>query len=110
MGISKTELFTHQQNELAQLAKVFGHPARLAIIDHLLKTNSCIGGDLVTELGLAQATISQHLRELKNLGIIRGDIEGNSVCYCINEEKWQEVRSMFEAFFDRYPMNEDNCC
>lgn len=109
MGVSKTNLFTDQQNEFAQLAKVFGHPARLAIIDYLLKADSCICGDLVVDLGLAQATISQHLRELKSMNIIRGNIEGNSVCYCINEEKWYEVKSLFMAFFDRYPVNKD-CC
>jgi len=110
MGISKTNLFTDQQNEFAQLAKVLGHPARLAIIDHLLRANTCICGDLVDELGLAQATISQHLRELKKMGIIQGNIEGNAVCYCINEKKWLKVKSTFEAFFDRYPVNEDDCC
>jgi len=110
MGISKTNLFTDQQNEFAQLAKVLGHPARLAIIDHLLRANTCICGDLVDELGLAQATISQHLRELKKMGIIQGNIEGNAVCYCINSEKWQEIKNLFMDFFDRYPVNEDDCC
>lgn len=110
MGISKTNLFTDQQNEFAQLAKVFGHPARLAIIDHLLKTNTCICGDLVQELGLAQATISQHLRELKKMDIIQGNIEGNAVCYCINAEKWHQVREAFISFFDRYPLDQGDCC
>ena len=110
MGISKTNLFTDQQNEFAQLAKVFGHPARLAIIDHLLKANTCICGDLVQELGLAQATISQHLRELKKMDIIQGNIEGNAVCYCINAEKWHQVREVFITFFDRYPLDQGDCC
>ena len=110
MGISKTNLFTDQQNEFAQLAKVFGHPARLAIIDHLLKANTCICGDLVQELGLAQATISQHLRELKKMDIIQGNIEGNAVCYCINAEKWHQVREAFISFFDRYPLDQGDCC
>jgi len=110
MGISKTNLFTDKQNEFAQLAKVFGHPARLAILDYLLRSNSCICGDLVTELGLAQATISQHLKELKKLEIIKGNIEGSAVCYCINEKRWQEVEKLFLEFFSRYPINQDNCC
>ena len=107
MGVTKTNLFTAKQNELSQIAKVFAHPARIAIIDHLLKTNACINSDLVEELGLAQATISQHLKELKELGIIKGSIEGTSMSYCINSNRWNEVRSKLTGFFDRYV---DPCC
>ena len=111
MGVTKADLFTGQQNALAQMAKAFAHPARVAIIEYLLKTNACINGDLVEELGLAQATISQHLRELKEIGIIQGTIEGVSVSYCINQQKWQEVKAAFNQLFDRYSgfCATDNC-
>jgi DNA-binding transcriptional ArsR family regulator len=101
MGITKTDLFTAEQNELAQIAKAFAHPARIAILQYLVKTKSCINGTLVQELGLAQATISQHLRELKELGLIKGTIEGVSVNYCINSEKWEQVQSLFNGLFDQ---------
>ena len=111
MGVTKADLFSDEQNTIAQLAKSFAHPARVAIIDYLLKTNACINGDLVQELGLAQATISQHLRELKEAGIIQGTIEGVSVSYCINAEKWQEVKKLFNGLFDKYAASCDtgNC-
>lgn len=102
MGVTKTDLFTAAQNDLAQTAKAFAHPARVAIIQHLLKTNACINGDLVQELGLAQATISQHLRELKQTGIIQGTIEGVSICYCINPVRWAEIKGLFNTLFDQY--------
>lgn len=111
MGITKTELFTDKQNELAKLAKAFAHPARVAIILHLLKTNACINSDLVQELGLAQATISQHLRELKDVGIIKGSIEGSSMNYCINAEIWHDIRMLFNELFDQYnPKADGSCC
>ena len=84
MGLAKSEIFTAEQNEIANFAKAFGHPARVAILQHLFKINSCICGDLVNEIGLAQPTISQHLKELKHLGLIKGTIDGTSVCYCID--------------------------
>lgn len=105
MGLTKTDLFTEEQNAFAQLGKVFAHPARVAILQHLLKANACINSDLVQELGLAQPTISQHLKELKSIGIIQGTIEGVSMSYCINPEKWMEIRAAFERFFDLHP-----CC
>lgn len=86
MGISKTEHYTEDQNKIALIAKALGHPARLAIMDYLAKVNTCICGDIVNELPLAQATISQHLKELKNADLIKGSIEGAAICYCINEE------------------------
>jgi DNA-binding transcriptional ArsR family regulator len=109
MGITRSDLFTEKQNEFAQIAKVFGHPARLAILEVLLRSNTCICGDLVEELGLAQSTISQHLKELKHAEIIKGNIECTSVCYCINEEKWYELKGIFNELFDRYP-NPKDCC
>jgi predicted transcriptional regulator len=107
MGATKTEIFTEKQNRLAQMMKALAHPARISIIQQLLKTNSCINGDLVEELGLAQATISQHLKELKNIGLIQGTIEGTSVCYCIDAKVWKQYRKELEAFFIPY---ENNCC
>ena len=102
MGITKTNLYTDAQNDLAVSAKAFAHPARIAIIQYLLKTNACINGDLVQEIGLAQATISQHLRELKEIGIIRGTIEGASVSYCIDANRWSEVREQFDKLFTEF--------
>ncbi len=110
MGVTKTNLFTAEQNELAKVAKAIAHPARVAILQYLLKTNTCINGDLVQELGLAQATISQHLRELKEIGIIQGTIEGVSVCYCIDPSKWAEVQGLFHSLFDQYANPSTNCC
>ncbi|NNF35369.1 MAG: winged helix-turn-helix transcriptional regulator [Saprospiraceae bacterium] len=109
MGITKTDLYTKEQNTLASFAKVLGHPARIAILQHLLKIKACICGDLVDEIGLAQATISQHLKELKKISIIKGDIEGNTICYCINEEKWNEIKDILMAFFEMRS-DENSCC
>ncbi|WP_462253161.1 ArsR/SmtB family transcription factor [Ekhidna sp.] len=108
MGISKTDLFTEKQNELALVAKAFAHPARVAIIEYLIKANQCINSDLVEELGLAQATISQHLKELKTVGIIQGTVEGTSMCYCINAEVWNGVKNRLQGLLDSYAPPE--CC
>ena len=111
MGVTKLELFTEQQNSIAQLAKAFGHPARVAILQHLFKTENCVCGDLVEEIGLAQPTISQHLKELKNLGLIKGNVEGTSVCYCINKEVWQEMKELFSEFLAQdVKADNNNCC
>ncbi|MGZ8559584.1 MAG: ArsR/SmtB family transcription factor [Chitinophagaceae bacterium] len=109
MGITKSEIFTAKQNKLASLLKALAHPARIAIIQHLVKSEACICGGLVEELGLAQATISQHLKELKNTGIIKGCAEGTSVSYCIDEKVWQQVKKEFESFFVACEMKRD-CC
>ncbi|HZW62229.1 MAG TPA: metalloregulator ArsR/SmtB family transcription factor [Flavobacteriaceae bacterium] len=109
MGIAKSEIFTDDQNLIANFAKAFGHPARVAILQHLFKTNSCICGDLVNEIGLAQATISQHLKELKNLNLIKGTVEGTSVCYCINENTWNDVKKLLSEFLDMN-IHPSNCC
>ncbi len=95
MGASKTEHFTDKQNQIAIIAKALGHPARIAIIEYLLKVNECICGDIVNELPLAQPTVSQHLKELKNAGIIKGSIEGNSICYCIDEKTISILNNYF---------------
>jgi DNA-binding transcriptional ArsR family regulator len=109
MGHTKTEIFTDKQNRLAIMMKALAHPARIAIIQQLIRTNACICGDLVDEFGLAQATISQHLKELKNAGLIKGTIEGTSVCYCIDRKVWSQYRREMESFFDGFKGN-DNCC
>lgn len=111
MGLTKTELFTEKQNQIAIMARVLGHPARIAILEYLLAANACINSDLVSELGLAQATISQHLKELKNIGLIQGTIEGTSMNYCINKSAWDYMQNEFIDFFDQIKSCEsDNCC
>lgn len=100
MGTSKTHVFTERQNKLAEIAKAFAHPARLVIIEHLLKTEGCVCGDIVDEVGLAQATVSQHLKELKKIGLIQGKIAGASVCYCIHPENWRKLTAMLSEFMN----------
>ena len=109
MGLTRTHLFTEGQNEIASIMKVMGHPARIAILEHLMNTKVCICGDLVSEIGLAQATISQHLKELKKIGIIKGEIEGTSVCYCIDEQKWDDIQDIVLGYFDK-GRKLNSCC
>ena len=110
MGATKTDHFTDKQNELATLAKAMGHPARVAIIDYLLKVDTCICGDIVNELPLAQPTVSQHLKELKNAGIIKGNIEGNSICYCIDERVFGKLQNFFTKISNKLEKKKKNCC
>lgn len=110
MGLTKFDMFSQEQNEIANLAKVLAHPARIAILQELMKLNTCVCGDLVVEIGLAQATISQHLKELKSVGLIKGTIEGTSMCYCIDTDKWKELKELFAAFFDIPTNNKSTCC
>jgi len=122
MGATKSDLFTQQQNDLANMAKAIAHPARIAILQYLLRTNSCVCGSIVDEIGLAQATISQHLKELKTAGLILGTVEGTSVCYCINPKTWYHFREALSLFFEDIPEGgyrckpeesrgpENNCC
>ena len=110
MGLTKTDIFTEKQNQLADFAKVLGHPARIAILQHLIKVNTCICGELVNEIGLAQPTISQHLKELKRVGIIQGTIEGTSICYCINPQNWKELQLLFDSFFTDFASKTNSCC
>ena len=110
MGASKTEQFTDQQNELAVLTKALGHPARIAIIEYLLKAGSCICGDIVNELPLAQPTISQHLKELKNAGLIKGNFEGTSICYCIDEIGFEKMKSFFQLINTHLELTKNSCC
>ena len=108
MGTTKTDLFTKQQNEIATMAKALAHPARIAILQYLVKKNACVCGDIVDELGLAQATTSQHLKELKNAGIIQGNIDGVSVCYCIAPKVWKQYKELFTSFFKDVDIK--SCC
>lgn len=109
MGITKTEMFNAEQNKLAVQLKAIAHPARIAILQQLIKANACICGDLVEELGLAQATISQHLKALKNAGLIQGTIEGASVCYCIEPKAWSRLEKSLGELFRSYTVPK-NCC
>lgn len=110
MGATKTEHFTEGQNKIATLLKALGHPARIAIIEYLMKVNTCICGDIVNELPLAQPTVSQHLKELKNAGIIKGNIEGNTICYCIDEKAIEELQSYFGNISNKLTMKKADCC
>lgn len=110
MGATKTEHFTGKQNTIATLAKALGHPARIAIMEYLLKVNECICGDIVNELPLAQPTVSQHLKELKNAGLIKGNIEGNSICYCIDDKAIEKLQSYFANIAVKLEKKKNNCC
>lgn len=110
MGATKTEHYTEKQNQLATLAKALGHPARIAILDFLLKVDTCICGDIVNELPLAQPTISQHLKELKNAGLIKGNIEGNAICYCIDETALEILQDYLRTISTKIEMKKSNCC
>lgn len=108
MGVTKTAHFTERQNQLAVLLKALAHPARIAIIEFLLKTEGCICSDIVDVLPLAQPTVSQHLKELKQAGLIQGSVEGTSICYCIHGENWRRFQQELNALFDQYPAS--SCC
>jgi predicted transcriptional regulator len=117
MGLTRSDLFTERQNRLAALAKALGHPARIAILDILLQSGRCINGHLVQELGLAQATVSQHLQELKAAGLIRGEIAGPAMCYCIDPAGWHAAGEALIGLFGAYQPGgalacgpEDGCC
>lgn len=99
MGLTRSEIFTEEQNKLAALFKVLAHPARIAILQYTIRNKTCICNDLIVELGLAQATISQHLKELKDSGILKGVIVGKSVIYSINPDNWIYIRGSFAVFF-----------
>lgn len=107
MGLTKTQIFTDAQNNIATLCKILGHPARIAILQYISSQQSCICNDLVEEIGLAQATISQHLKELKKIDLIQGEIEGNKMCYCINIKQWNKVKQQLDTFFIT---TKQNCC
>lgn len=106
MGLSKKEEFTVKQNKLADYAKALAHPARVAIVEYLATSDSCMCGDIVDVLPLSQSTVSQHLRELKNVGLVKGEIEGTSVCYCLDEKGWKEIQSLLGEFL----VSMKKCC
>src|ERR1700748_3087562 len=109
MGTTKTEEFTIKDNKIAKYAKALGHPARVAILQVLIKKQSCICGDIVDELPLSQSTVSQQLKELKEAGLIKGDIDGVKVCYCIDEKEWNNAKNYFTTFFSA-DVKKNNCC
>lgn len=110
MGATKTEHFTDRQNDIAAIMKALGHPARVAIIDYLLAVDTCICGDIVAELPLAQPTVSQHLKELKTAGLIKGNVEGNAICYCIDEATFQKFQTYLTGVFQMLQKKKNNCC
>lgn len=107
MGATKSIEFTVKDNSLAKYAKALGHPARIAILQLLAKKQTCICGDIVDEIPLSQSTVSQHLKELKEAGLIKGDIEGVKVCYCIDEKEWKAAQQSLNKLFDSY---KGSCC
>ncbi len=109
MGATKTEHFTDDQNAIATLAKALGHPARIAIVEYLMSVDTCICGDIVDELPLAQPTVSQHLKELKTAGLIKGSVEGTSICYCIDEKAIAKLHGYFENISATL-VRKNNCC
>ena len=110
MGASKSNHFTDEQNELSILFKALGHPARIAIIQQILETKSCVCGDLVEKFPLTQSTISQHLKELKAANIIQGNIEGNSICYCLNPETLNKISNTISIFIEAEKCKGTRCC
>ena len=110
MGTTKTEHYTEKQNSIAILLKAIAHPARIAILEYLLKVDTCICGDIVDELPLAQPTISQHLKELKNAGIIKGSIEGTAICYCIDEKSIEKLQNYFATISKKIEVKKSKCC
>ena len=94
---------------MAMMAKALGHPARVAIMDYLVKVDTCICGDIVNEISLAQPTISQHLRELKNAGLIKGEIEGSSICYCVNKSAMQRLQKYLNRIIERSERKKKLC-
>ncbi|MFN8145795.1 MAG: metalloregulator ArsR/SmtB family transcription factor [Bacteroidia bacterium] len=110
MGTTKSEEFTVRDNKIAGYAKALAHPARIAILQVLLKSKACMCGDIVDELPLSQSTVSQHLKELKAAGLIKGNIEGTSVCYCINEKEWENAKHYLNGLFDSFQTSGNLCC
>jgi DNA-binding transcriptional ArsR family regulator len=109
MGLAKTAAYTTRENQLADYAKALAHPARIAILSLLIKKQSCICGAIVEELPLSQSTVSQHLKELKESGLITGDIDGPKVCYCINEKEWEKAKTQLGKLFESFDPSK-NCC
>ena len=109
MGTTKSHEFSTKENRLAKYAKALGHPARIAILKLLASKATCQCGDIVEELPLSQSTVSQHLKELKEAGLIKGEIEGAKVCYCIDEKEWKAAQVWINQLFDSYK-GRNECC
>lgn len=108
MGLTKTEEYTKSQIDLAGFAKALGHPARIAILQFLVDRKACVCGDIVDKLPLSQSTVSQHLHELKKVGLIKGDIDGPSICYCIDEKTWSKAKKVIAELMSSY--QGPGCC
>ena len=109
-GIMKTKQYTKEQEQIARFAKAMGHPARMAILNFLAKQDSCFFGDIHEELPIAKATVSQHLKELKDAGLIQGEIETPKVRYCINRDNWGLARNLFATFWNNCNSKDTSCC
>ena len=109
-GIMKTKQYTKEQEQIARFAKAMGHPARMAILNFLAKQDSCFFGDIHEELPIAKATVSQHLKELKDAGLIQGEIETPKVRYCINRDNWELARNLFATFWNNCNSKDKSCC
>jgi len=101
MGLTKSNLFSKEHVEMANMAKAISHPARIAILEYLLAKGECVCGDIVSELPLSQSTVSQHLKAMKNAGIIKGDIDGVYRCYCVNTQACQSLMTKIRQLFKR---------
>ena len=110
MGASKTADYTQKEIILAKYAKAISHPARVAILNLLLKKQACVCCSIVEELPISQSTVSQHLKELKEAGLIKGEIEGTAICYCIDEKAWAKASAMLTELFGKAVVNRDKCC
>lgn len=110
MGISKSDEFSVRDNRISEMSKALSHPARVAILRLLLKRSSCVCGDIVHELPLSQSTVSQHLKELKQSGLIKGEIDGPRICYCIDPEKWEEMKKTMTNFYAEFKDINNKCC
>ena len=107
MGATKLDIYNDKTTEIATIAKVFSHPARVAILQYISKQSSCICNDIVAEIGLAQPTISQHLKVINDAGLLKGDFKGKSICYCLNVERFKEFQELLNSFFNTTKFN---CC
>jgi ArsR family transcriptional regulator, arsenate/arsenite/antimonite-responsive transcriptional repressor len=110
MGITKKINYNRTELDIAKYAKAMAHPARIAIIQLLLKKQACVCGDIVDELPISQSTVSQHLKELKEVGLIKGEIDGTSVCYCLDEKEWSKASSLLFDLFNKISVNKEKCC
>ncbi len=110
MAITKVSEFNEKERKIAALFKALSHPARIAIINFLIKKRECICSDVVNELPLSQSTVSQHLKELKNAGLIRCDIDGPRVCYCIDQKRWNEAAGIINMFLSQETVQAEKPC